>query len=485
MNKLLRITVRFLQPLAHGRLQSGEQEWPPSPLRLFQALVAAAAGRWNERVRVESAAPALRWLQQQPIAEIIACAGVPSQAPIQFYVPDNTADLLVAGWKRGESAATPKRSEKVVRPVHLGGDAVHYLFSVADDAMPHFEAIQIAARHITHLGWGVDMAVGDAALTTPADAAHLDGQHWLPAMAGVVNLRVPTSGTFDDVIRKHAEMLNRLGEDGFRPVPPLTAFKFQSFRRDTDAETRPWCLFSILKPDATGNLALNTARRTRDVAAWIRHAVAEICHDWPDVAGFVHGHATTGEKNTAANSSNRFQYLPIPSILMWEGRKKVDAIRRVIISAPPGCEDRIDFIRRRLIGTELIWQGKVVGVLNADPGHMRLVRGQYIDHAQTWSTVTPVILDGFDDHSPAKTRRLLEKALRHAGLPNALEIDWQPFGFREGVEPVRHFQRPEKLNGTMVHVRIVFHAPITGPIAIGAGRYRGFGLLARDEKPVS
>jgi CRISPR-associated protein Csb2 len=485
MNKLLRITVRFLQPLVHGRLQNGQQEWPPSPLRLFQALVAAAAGRWNERVQVESAAPALRWLQQLPIDRIIACSGVPSQAPTQFYVPDNTADMLVTGWKKGESASSPKRSEKVVRPMHLSGDAVHYLFLFGDDADTHINTIQTAARHITHLGWGIDMAVGDAVVTTPAEAALLDGEHWVPTMTGALQLRVPNAGTFDDVSRKHAEVLNRLVQNVFRPVPPLTAFQFQSFRRDTDLEPRPWCMFSILKPDASGNLALNTARRTRDVAAWIRHAVAEVCSDWPDLAGFVHGHAPTGEKNTAANSSHRFQYLPIPSILMWEGQRKVDAIRRVIITAPPGCQDRIDFIRRRLIGAELAWQGKVLGILNADPGHMKLVRSQYIDAAQVWSTVTPVILDGFDDHSPAKTRRLLEKALLHAGLPKVLQLDWQPFGFQEGVEPVRHFIRPERLNGTMVHVRAVFHAPVPGPIAIGAGRYRGFGLFAREEKSAS
>lgn len=481
MSKLLRITARFLQPLAHGRLQSGEQEWPPSPLRLFQALMAAAAGRWNERLRVESAAPALCWLQQLPVAEIVACGGVPCEAPTQFYVLDNSADLLVAGWKRGETETAPRRSEKVVRPMHLAGDAVHYLFSLTDDDCTHLPTLQIAARYLTHLGWGIDMVVGEAQLMTYEEAAQLKGERWRPALNGGVRLRVPNAGTFDDVSRKHTEALKRLGAEGFRPVPALTAFGIQSFRRYTDIEPKPWCLFSILKPDASGNLALNTARRTRDVAAWIRHAVADLCQDWPDLAAFVHGHAATGGKNTAADSGNRFQYLPIPSILAWQGRKKVDAIRRIMITAPPGSEQRIDFIRRRLIGAELKWQGRVAGILNADPSGAKLVRSHYLDPAQAWSTVTPVILDGFDDRSRAKTQRLLEKAFQHAQLPRMTDYEWRPFGYREGVEPVRYFARPDKLNGTMVHVRVVFEAPVPGPIAIGAGRYRGFGLFAREE----
>ena len=50
MSNVLRILVRFLdpEPAFHGKRDGGEPEWPPSPLRLFQALVDAAASRWRE-----------------------------------------------------------------------------------------------------------------------------------------------------------------------------------------------------------------------------------------------------------------------------------------------------------------------------------------------------------------------------------------------------------------------------------------------------
>jgi D-alanine transaminase len=37
------LSIRFLAPVFHGRADGEQREWPPSPLRLFQALVAAAA----------------------------------------------------------------------------------------------------------------------------------------------------------------------------------------------------------------------------------------------------------------------------------------------------------------------------------------------------------------------------------------------------------------------------------------------------------
>src|SRR3954451_23719277 len=101
MQNYLSITVRFLQPMCHARDHRGEPEWPPSPLRLFQALVSASAARWNERIRLEYAAPALRWLERQPAPAIIAAAGRRSRVKYRLYVPDNVGDKVAGTWSRG------------------------------------------------------------------------------------------------------------------------------------------------------------------------------------------------------------------------------------------------------------------------------------------------------------------------------------------------------------------------------------------------
>ena len=46
MTRFLLLSIRFLDDRYHGLTNNGEKaEWPPSPFRVFQALVAGIAGR--------------------------------------------------------------------------------------------------------------------------------------------------------------------------------------------------------------------------------------------------------------------------------------------------------------------------------------------------------------------------------------------------------------------------------------------------------
>ena len=52
------------------------------------------------------------------------------------------------------------------------------------------------------------------------------------------------------------------------------------------------------------------------------------------------------------------------------------------------------------------------------------VTAQYIKQSKVWATVTPIILPGHDDHKPAKTKKLLETALRQSGIEQPCEFTW-------------------------------------------------------------
>ena len=486
------ITVRYLQPLSHGRGDGGEPEWPPSPLRMVQALVAAAAGRWNERTRLDHAVSALKWLEQRQPPIVVAASGLASAVKCQFYVPDNTADLVVPAWSRGDVTKQVKRTEKVVRPTHLAGDAVHYLFPLADGC-PHFDALREAARSITHLGWGIDMVAGDAAILSEDEVAKLSGEVWRPSQdSHGTALRVPITGTLDALMAKHEAFLSRLTSDGFKPVPPLAAFDVVHYRRATDPVARPFAAFSILKPDASGNRAFDTARRCREVAGWIRHATGSVCEGWPfgSIEGFVHGHDGPNQQLKGERANERFMYLPLPSIeRRGDLGNHVGAIRRVLVAAPPGFQSRIDWIRRRLPGQELTaLDGEITGLLNILPTSDWVLK-QYTggrDGAKVWSTVTPVVWPGHDDRDARKAEAILRKAFVQAGLAPELvasieELDWRTVGFRAGVDLAHRYQRPDHMNGRAYHVRVRFPHPVPGPLAVGAGRYRGFGLFAAED----
>jgi CRISPR-associated protein Csb2 len=111
------------------------------------------------------------------------------------------------------------------------------------------------------------------------------------------------------------------------------------------------------------------------------------------------------------------------------------------------------------------------------------VLGRYLVPNDRWSTVTPVVLPGRDDHSPAKAEGLLRKAFLHASFePEVVdavrELDWRKVGFRAGTDLANRYVTPDKVGGPMFHVRVRFAKPVAGPIAIGSGRYRGMGVFA-------
>ena len=137
MATVLTVTARFLQPYFHGRGEDGRPEWPPSPLRLFQALVAGAfirsAGDEAGRRRVVAA---LEWMERLAPPDIVAPMAR-AAASHRSYVPDNDAD------REG------KRSEKEIRPMVMeGSDTVYFVFGEALGAEAHMAVIRSAAERL-------------------------------------------------------------------------------------------------------------------------------------------------------------------------------------------------------------------------------------------------------------------------------------------------------------------------------------------------
>lgn len=514
MNTVLCFTVRFLDPVPqfHGRSDDGDPEWPPSPLRLFQSLVSAAAQRWRDAQFRDYAQPALQWLERiQP--SLVAPQVMAESFGYRMYVPNNSGDLMTAAWARGDTDTSMAkfRVEKDVRPLNLRDEAIRFLFPLSDGACPHFEVLQAAARSVTHLGWGIDMVAGNAELLTDEQAAALPGEVWraTPDRSGTA-LRISTEGTLNALLVKHQQFLGRLLEGSFKPVPPLSlsSFRVVHYRRATEPSQKQFTAFSILKPDASGMRSFDPLRRTRDVAGMVRHAVAVTAHDqdWTEerINVFIHGKTSDGSKPPNGQvSPDRFQYLPLPTIN--HALRRVESIRRVLIVAPSHCGQQTTWARRAMAGAELVNHDGVAALLTILPSSDWVLR-QYTEESTTWSTVTPVILPGYDDpdHLRRKLKNgldadtqkrylarldtrmdeLLRKAFRQAGHSRELieqtELQWREVGFRSGVELASRYLPPENLNNApRVHVWARFPASVRGPIAVGSGRFRGFGLFAK------
>ena len=198
------------------------------------------------------------------------------------------------------------------------------------------------------------------------------------------------------------------------------------------------------------------------------------------VKSFVRGMRPEG-----GTDHKQFSYVPLPSI----GHEHADAmIRRLMIVAPFECEGELEHLANQLDGIQLQPEGGGEGPFLDRLRSADSVARQYLGSSQEWASVTPVILPGHDDHKPAKTNRLVDRALAQSGIEQSSKFSWgsmphfkncltahkpDPSGRRTA------YFRPNHLEGlTAVHVRLTFEQAVTGPLIVGAGRHCGFGVLA-------
>src|SRR4029077_19029985 len=83
------------------------------------------------------------------------------------------------------------------------------------------------------------------------------------------------------------------------------------------------------------------------------------------------------------------------------------------------------------------------------------------------------------DRLDARILALIWKAFHQAGWPaDALagaEVEYRAVGWFLGLDLARNYDLPP-LRFPRYHLRVRFARPVPGPMAVGAGRYRGVGV---------
>jgi CRISPR-associated protein Csb2 len=532
------LSFRFLDPRFHGQRDGGEPEWPPSPLRAFQALIAAAAMMHRGRSIPESVIAAFEWLERACASppSIVAPARLSYAEGYRLSVPNNALDLVGKAWSagnysmKGDANPATHRAMKTVRPTRFReGDTVHFIFHLHDptsrDEAAHVEALGAIARNVVALGWGLDLAAARASVLTTMDVDALEGERWLAGESRGRGLRLPTSGTLQELMRRHRAVLGRIHGDVWRPPPAFTCFEQRSYRRPGDIEERAWTAFALRVPtDASRFRPFDPVRETAIIAGQLRHATHDATlasgpPEWSEakIASFVLGHGEGRGEAHAPPGKSRFAYVPLPTIhARGSGAELSGAIRRVLLTTfADDCDGEVGWAATALAGQELIDETTKAPVALLEPldaqGDAVLSRYVPAGGASAWASVTPVVLPGFDDPKHLRRRlakgvraeeqhRLLEeldrrvdallrKAIVHAGVAEAFArsaaITWQLSGLFPGVEHARSYRVPSHLaRFPRLHVRIDWRdgkgnpASLPGPLCIGGGRFFGIGLFA-------
>lgn len=474
---MLTITVSLL----HGTIRVGSAdevalaghavagEWPPSPARLFSALVAADGTR--ERCALTDGTE-LEWLEQQPppiiqasaLAEVLA-----SPQHDRFVVVDGTDQGAVQNYPARR--ALPVR--RGVRQSPLS-DWVRYVWPAATPSSATLAALRARAARVGYLGCAdspVQLSASDqTAEHMPEQLNELAEMLWVPDPNSSITLPVPYPGFL--------AALDHLFDQWTSGVPARRAWvptKRAGYRppgvpanRREQPATVLWLRFDR---SVAGRKVVAVTETLRDaVLDHVQRLQPEV--NLPPV---LHGHGATGTAWSQAN------FLALPDV----GHRFADGrLLGAVVWLPPDtdphlvqtvqtavmrlCTQRL--VRHAWFDVGLTTYGGERRPWTANPARWR-------GPSRVWVSATPVVHERWTKAGPDLAE--VARWCRHAGLPAPVKmaIDRRPM--QPGALDLHPSEvaRPERERYPYSHLRLEFAEPITGPVVVGRGRQLGLGLM--------
>lgn len=511
MKKRLVITVSLISGRFHGRNQTNQPEWPPSPFRLYQALVAGAA----QTISVETARPTLQWMERCRTISILTPPAYQGKKATS-YVLTNQRDKTI-GTKTTEASL---KSAKVVHPVILSSHEncdLHFVYS-SEAPKNHLETLQHISRGVSHFGQGIDAAEVRVANLASEQIENLTGTEWISDETQGTPLPVPFEGSLEALERSYHSWRKQASQSHKKlslPPIPVPRLATQKFRHEQCPDPPVFRCFELRDLDGS-RAALPDTLNTR-IAGMIRHLTTDpdfaSSLGWsPQEMAMLHGHLESrGESPRVA--TQRFGFIGLPT-LRWLGDARgwsVDNCRRVFLTAPAQYADLLDEFTLKINHRELRPLGDSLS-LTLVLSKPDSTTNYYTQSSSRWSTVTPMVLPNHLASSKDRRRlrnpklndetrsnilakldrridTMIRNAITNAGisrtLANAALIKWNSHGFWPGASSAKHhtttkhFEKHPKRH-ILIEWRDPLGAPLqlSGPLTIGAGSHAGLGLFA-------
>ncbi len=472
------IGVRFLMGWSMSTHSADRErpEWPPHPDRVFMALAAAH----YETDGADSEREALLWLESQGAPNMWA-SDAAHRETMTTYVPVNDTSAL--GRRPGKRPSAqqvnaglqllPENRSRQPRqfPVAIPRDPTVYLVWPDDPSTEVRAGLESLCSKMVRVGHSASLVQAWVEDNPPEPK--------LVTTAGVAQHQMRVSGP---------GRMNHL------------AAQYENDRRP---ERSRWVAYTRAQPDpdpaAHGGvfhdrllvLRREDGRRmglesTLILSNKLRNAVVKHCPE--PVPEWVSGHTADGRPSQEPHLA----FLP----LTFVGRKHADghllgfalAIPKRVdpaeqsrcLSPVLGFDEHGSPRRVRLYdGANFEWLLKMED-RESPPTSLR--SEVWTRPARRWATVTPIVFDrhpkGQDKESQAE--RTVEEACERIGLPRPVDVVLSQVSLHLGVPHSRSFPaiRRKSGNGRLQHLHAVltFAEPVAGPVILGAGRYRGYGL---------
>ncbi len=466
-----------------GKAAAGEwhdraaSEWPPHPDRAFQALVAA----WGHSGRNPAEEKALRWLEQQPPPDLAFAGDALPCSERTVFVPVN--DLQASPRTRSYSAnmhaLLPMQRKKAARQFAATtvDTPVALIWPNADPDVATLEALRTLCAQVTHVGqdtsfvrmWTAEQS--PTAMYAPSDTTF------------DFKLRVPHAGRFDTLVAAYANG----GGDWQRP--PVA--RWQGYADVTAAGAPPpaawfgedWSVWRRVA-GTTFSLAQSPA-----VADALRQSLIKAADGDSTAMTLLAGHNPDGSKlerphvayvplgfvdHPHADGHLLGIALVLPRGISYAER---DACLRALVKAgdPESGAIQLNFGR--------------AGTLTMLPEEREqppfaLRPESWCRQGQHWASVTPIALDRLPPRRHADPERWaadqVAQSCERIGLPRPTDVRILPVSRFTGAPDCRAFtplkRRHDGGPRRHVHAELTFAEPVRGPLLLGAGRYRGYGI---------
>ncbi|HVA21777.1 MAG TPA: type I-U CRISPR-associated protein Csb2 [Candidatus Micrarchaeia archaeon] len=453
--------------------QEGAGEWPPSPARLFSALVAADGT--GDRQQVTDGTE-LRLLERSRPPRIIADG-------LERVVTSNTHDRFVVrdaihidNSTRETSAVHeyPGRGNEAVRGGLRLAPASPSIVYIWDDLEVDLRSLRALALRASRVGY---LGCSDSPARVTVSREVTDARDaWTPDNAGPVTLPVPYEGFLNALDEAFGRF--QQGEAVRRAWIPNHYMCYRPPGRRVVTAPQPTVTWLRFDAPVSGRHLLAVTETLR--AALLERYTLEVGGDSGLVPNIVSGHGFQGD------GYHHAYCLALPEVGHARARGRLHGAAIVL---PPGTDGEVvETVRAAL------WRITTLARPRVFETTMRLYGGErrpvaatperWQGPARRWVSATPILHERFQRVGPGLDE--VGRWCAHAG------VQPRPVWYRTSRVPLvegalclapTEVYRAGRERRPYGHLAIVFDAPVRGPLVLGGARQFGFGLMLPQPSP--
>ncbi len=453
----------------------GSPEWPPHPDRVFMALVAAyyLGGEMpDERA-------ALEWLECQH-APALNLSNAWYRTPVTMFVPVNDDSSPIKDKKphmvMGTLPIGRGRQPRQFQTVIPENDTFYLIWREAESDNKLLPALQSLCSKVTYLGHSSSLV-----------------QMWLEPNPPLPNLVPVTENAMHQLRITGRGRLNALSISyaaGRRPSPSL----WNGYATPHEVELHP----AIPQTRLNDSLLIFTKTGGRTIPLEsslaltdaMRGMVMNGCSQQPPPE-WISGHRPDGTRSEQAHLA----FAPLAHV----GDARADGHLLGIAMALPRSVSASEVARcfNRFLVDDESGEAQQIKLVMGNIGEWEIVLEEreqpplalrsetWTRPARRWASVTPIVLDRYPkakDSAEAEieAQNTVATACEYIGLPRPTDIVLTPISLFIGAPAASAFPPlPTKFGRTshlQTHALLTFAQPVRGPVLLGAGRYRGYGL---------